>query len=209
MFKSAVLVSLALMSLATVSCNKDDNTTETGQKLNATPGELQGKWQSTCFPSNALEATYTQREYIFSAVGDFDKYERFFKDEGCTQQIGEYKVIGTVEAKGKASDAQDPEAEQLNLTVNNALFTVVDGNSVSLFNGLKLCGKSDWKGSEEVKVLDLNCLGSTVRKGDVIFDIYDVKDGQLYLGQSSLFLTQDSANTRPTALDAEVPFSKK
>lgn len=188
---------------------KDKDTTETGRNPRSTPAALQGQWKTECLNTSVLDLTHTQREYRFNAIGDFDKYERFYSDDACTKQTGEYKVIGTVEEKGKAAEATDPSSKMINFTVNGATFKVVNDTALAFFNGLNLCGKSDWKLNEEAKVLDANCLGNTIRKGDVIFDIYSVKESQLYLGQSFIFLNKDSANLRPSNLDDSAPMAKQ
>lgn len=198
------------LGLAFTACNDDDDdTTETGKAITATPEELDGRWLTGCLPSDVLEVTHTQREYIFNRIGDFDKVERFYNDDSCTEPVAEYKVIGTVKTEGKATEANDAEAEQINFSINEASFKVLSENALTLMNGLSLCGKSDWKLNEEVTVLDANCLGSTVRKGDVYFELYDVKEGQLYFGQNFVFLTKTSADARPSSLNLEVPFAKQ
>jgi hypothetical protein len=63
--------------------------------------------------------------------------------------------------------------------------------------------------NEDVHVTNAECEGSKVQKGGVQFDSYDIRNGQLYLGQKLMFLGKDNASDRPTELDLIAAYSKK
>lgn len=193
--------------LAAMACKKDEKTSETGKKLENTPAELRGTWQSPCVGTTTLNLVSTQREYVFNAIGDFDRVERYYSDSNCQNLVATYKVVGTVETKG--SNPAKPDLDMINFTVNEASMTVKSDSILNDLNTMKLCGKSDWKVNEEVQVTNAECEGSQVQKGGVQFDSYDIRDGQLYLGQKFLFLAKDNASERPTELDSKVPYMKK
>lgn len=202
------LATILALPLALAACKDDnDDTTETGKKLETTPEELRGTWLSGCVKTTVLGLTSTQREYILNAIGDFDRKERYFSDANCQNLVATYKVIGTVEAKGQNPDK--PEIDMLNFTINNAYLTLNADNITGVLNTTRLCGKADWAVGAETEVTNADCQGSTVKKGEVQFDSYDVRDGQLYLGQKFLFLAKENANDRPTQLATDVPYAKQ
>jgi len=209
MKKHSKILAALILPLALLGCKDDDDTTEIGQNIQATPDELRGTWKSDCVGSDVLNLPATQREYVFNAIGDFDRVERFYSDSGCQNLVATYKVIGTVEAKGHNPESSDPEVNMVNFTVNNAMLTVNSDTIIDALNTMKLCGKADWALNQETEVTNADCEGSRIGKGSVQFDSYDVRDGQLYLGQKFLFLSKDDASARPKELDTSTPFHKQ
>jgi hypothetical protein len=198
---------LALPLLASLACKKDEKTSETGKKLENTPAELRGTWQTACVSTSTLNLVSTQREYVFNAIGDFDRVERYYSDANCQNLVASYKVVGTVETKGPNPDK--PNLDMINFAVNEAYITVKSDIILTDLNTMKLCGKTDWKVNEDVHVTHAECEGSKVQKGGVQFDSYDIRDGQLFLGQKMMFLAKDNASDRPSELDSKVPYLKK
>ncbi len=199
---------LCAMPLVLMACGKDDNdTTDNGAKVRETPADLRGAWLSPCMTSAMPGLQRVQREYIFNAIGDFDKVERYYSDDNC-QTIGStFKTIGTVDARGTLTE--DKSVQSINLTANDAFFTVNSDAAVSSFNALKLCGQADWVVNKEKSVINTSCAGAQVKQGDVIFDVYSKRGDALYFGKTSLFLVPDSGDNRPTTVDTAAPYSKK
>ncbi len=199
-------VRLAL-PLALLSCKKDERTSEVGRKLESTPADLRGTWQTDCMGTNTLQTVSSRREYVFNAIGDFDRFERYYSDAHCQNLVATYKVVGTVEVKGPYPER--PGLDMINFTVNEAYITVKSESILPALNAMRLCGRMDWQVNEDVHVSNAECEGSKVQKGGVQFDSYDIRKGQLFLGQKLMFLAQDNASERPTELDIKTPYSKK
>jgi hypothetical protein len=190
-----------------LACKKDEKTSETGRKLESTPAELRGTWQSSCMGTRTLNMVSSQREYVFNAIGDFDRLERTFSDPNCQNLAATYKVVGTVEVKG--SNPEKIGLTMINFTVNEAYMTVKAEATLQQLNAMKFCGRSDWRVNEDVHVTNAECEGSKVQKGGVQFDSYKIRDGQLFMGQKLMFLGKDDASERPTELDWTAPFVRK
>lgn len=207
MLRHPLIVSGLLLTLTFSACKKDEKTSETGRKLEATPAELRGTWQSACFPTTTLKTVSSQREYVFNAIGDFDRLERYFSDPNCQNLVATYKVVGTVEVKGPNPERSG--VNMINFTVNEAYLTVKSESTLEQLNAMKFCSRADWHLDEDVHVTNAACEGSKVQKGGVQFDSYKIQDGHLYMGQKLLFLGKDDASERPTELDLKIPFAKK
>ncbi|MDQ3233360.1 MAG: hypothetical protein M3Q07_16200, partial [Pseudobdellovibrionaceae bacterium] len=165
MARSIQFLAALALPLAAMACKKDEKTSETGKKLESTPAELRGTWQSACVPTTTLSMVATQREYVFNAIGDFDRIERYFSDAHCQNLVAAYKVVGTVETKG--SNPDKPDVDMINFAVNEAYITVKSDMILNDLNTMKLCGKTDWKINEDVHVTNAECEGSKVQKGGV------------------------------------------
>jgi hypothetical protein len=207
MRRHTTILAAGIMLIAGLACKKDEKTSETGKKLESTPADLRGTWQSGCVGTTTLNMVASQREYVFNAIGDFDRLERYFSDANCQNLVATYKVVGTVEVKGPNPDEHG--VDMINFTVNEAYMTVKSEAILEKLNAMKFCGRSDWRLNEDVHVTNAECEGSKVQKGGVQFESYDIRNGQLYMGQTLMFLGKDNASDRPTELDLKAPYSKK
>lgn len=202
--KFAILITLSLFFVT--GCGIFD-TKDKGKKIQQNDSEIAGKWQSNCVGAETLELTHTQREYNFNAIGDFDKTERFYANKSCSNPGFTYQISGTYAALGSHHD--NNEIKQVNFTVDKAVVTVNSKGAVDLLNDASLCGKSDWAVGSETDITGKNCAGFSVKKGDVVFDVYDLQDGNLYFGQKFFFLSSDDADSRPDSISEDVVFKRK
>ncbi|HET9241669.1 MAG TPA: hypothetical protein VFO10_30660 [Oligoflexus sp.] len=207
MTRYAFMLPGLLLPLALLACKKDEKTSETGRKLESTPAELRGTWQSGCMGTTTLNMASSQREYVFNAIGDFDRLERYYSDPNCQNLAATYKVVGTVEVKGPNPEKTD--LNMINFTVNEAYMTVKSDATLEQLNAMKFCGRSDWHVNEDVHVTNAECEGSKVQKGGVQFDSFKIRDGQLFMGQKLMFLGKDDASERPAELDMRAPYIRK
>lgn len=210
MLKMDKRIALACVALPLfmAACGKSkDKTTKSGAAIQETPADLRGAWVSPCLSSVMPGLEGVQREYIFNAIGDFDKIERYYSDSKCQTIAATYKTIGSVEAKGALTE--DKAVQSINLTVNDAFLTMNTDNAVKTFNALKLCGRDNWAVNQNDSVINTNCGGALVKKGDVIFDVYSKSNENLFFGKTFLFLVKDSGDARPTTVNKETPYTKK
>ena len=185
------------------------NTAEKGKKSEENAPELAGDWKSACVANSALKLSHTQRDFNFNAIGDFDKTESFFKDDLCDESFVTYQVMGTYDEKGE--NPENADIQMINFTVNEANLTADTGGAVTILNGLKFCGISDWKMGEERNITSQDCTGFKVNKGDVIFESYKLEDNNsdLYLGQKFVFLAKDNSNERPKDVNKNAGFTRE
>lgn len=203
--KLAIASSMIAISLLSFACKDDDN--NDGQTIEEIPNQLAGTYKTDCTANGVLDLSSTNRTLEFSSVGDFDKQEVYYAGDSCADAPAlTYKVKGTVQAKGALPE--NAELDMLNFSVNTALLTPGTQAIVTTLNATNFCGKKDWAVGLEVSIDSLDCDGFTIKKGDVISDVYDDKDGTLYFGKTFALLLNQTGD-RPTEVDLDVPYHKQ
>lgn len=203
--KTAIVSSVLALGLFSVACGKDDN--NDGQTVENIPTQLAGTYKTDCTQNSVLGLTSTDRQLDFSAVGDFDRTEIYYTGDACGSAPAlTYKVSGTVQEQGKLPS--DQTLDMLNFAVSNA--SIIPGTDalVATMNTTRFCGKTDWALNTEVSIDSLDCSGFTIKKGDVIQDVYDDREGTLYFGKKFALLLKETGD-RPTEIDEDVAYHKQ
>jgi hypothetical protein len=173
-------------------------------KMEQQDAALAHSWKASCAKADVLELTHTRRKIRLGVLGNFDRFEHFYGSDACNDSQMEYKVSGTYATLGENKDNSD--VKNINFTVNKATIKVTSKATVDVMNRLKLCEISDWKLNEEVNITNKKCTGFSVKRGDVIFDVYEVKDKSLYFGKKLFFLSGDNAADRPNEVATDVEY---
>ncbi len=197
---------LAYSALLIGGCGLLD-TKEKAKKLDQNDLNLSGTWNSDCLPTDSFDLAHTKRVFRFSEVGDFEKSEHFSSKEDCADPSFTYTVTGTYASLGTVKD--NDNLKQINFTVEKALVNVKSEDAVTALNTIALCGRSDWKVGEEFNVADKDCANLAHKKGDVIFDVYEVKDKQLSFGQNFVLLSGDEPDDRPDSVQRDLAYTKE
>jgi hypothetical protein len=199
-----VLLMAAALGLTT-ACGLFE-TEKRGKKSEENEPDIAGNWTSNCIKSPGLGVPMARAEYSFNAIGDFDKTENFYAGETCDSPIVTGIVSGTYDAKGKHPDNDD--VKMINLTVDEVFVTANTDEGVETLNRIKFCGKDNWEVGEDVEVTGEDCGPYSFNKGDVVYDVYDVKEeDKLYFGKS-LALTEEEEDPaeRPKDINTNVVF---
>ena len=86
-----------------------------------------------------------------------------------------------------------------------------DADYISAANDQALCGFTDWAVGVEKDLTGVDCGDGSVmpKAGAMSYDIYQIKDGQLYFGDSSRDGHDGSSpTTRPTKINTDMPYKK-
>ncbi len=203
--KTAIFTSVLSLGMLVAACGKDNK--NDGQTIEEIPTALAGTYNTDCTKNGVLGLSSTDRELAFSRLGDFDKKEVYYSGSECADAPSlTYKVKGTAQDKGK--NPADQTLELLNFSVNDAFLTPGTEAIVTTMNASSFCGKKDWVIGQEVSIGGLDCNGFTIKKGDVIPEIYDDRDGTLFFGKSFALLLKQTGE-RPTQVDESIPYHKK
>ena len=202
--KTAIVSSVLALGLLSVACGKDNNN---GQTIENIPSQLAGTYKTDCTKNSLLGLTSTDRQLSFSRVGDFDRTEVYYSGAACDSAPAlTYKVSGTVQEQGKLP--ADKTLDMLNFAVSKASITPGTDALVTAMNTTRFCGKADWAINTEAQIDSVDCSGFTIKKGDVIQDVYDNRDGTLYFGKKFALLLKETGD-RPTTVDADIPYHKQ
>lgn len=206
--KVAFASSILALGLFGYACGDSSDDKNDGQTVENIPNQLAGDYKTACTAnSDLLGLGSSTRELSFSSVGDFDKKEVYFSGESCSEAPGlTYRVVGTVSNQGKLPE--NPELDLINFTIAEAYLTPGTQTLVDTMNNTSFCGKKDWALNTEASIASLNCNDFTIKKGDVVQDVYDDRDGTLYFGKKFALLLKQTGD-RPTEVDLDLPYNKQ
>ncbi|RYZ89912.1 MAG: hypothetical protein EOP04_05510 [Proteobacteria bacterium] len=203
--KLAIASSILALGLVSFACKDDDD--NDGQTIENIPNQLSGDYKTACTENSALGLTSSTRELSFSSVGDFDRKEVYFTNDNCTDVAGlTYRVVGTASVPGKLPE--NVELDVINFQIGEAYITPGNQALTDTLNATSFCGVKDWALNVEKSIADLQCNDFAIKKGEVIQDVYDDRDGTLFFGKKfALLLNEDDA--RPTEVDLSLPYNKQ
>lgn len=205
-FKTNTLM-LGLTLGLTVSCGAFQ-TKSKGQKFKQTDSALAERWKSDCVAGPLMELSHTMKDYRFSALGDYDRREYFYKDADCSTKLLTYQQTGVYQALGDQPAVDG--AKQINYTMNAASFTPQTQEAADMLNATKFCGLDQWQAGQETDVTGRECAGLKFSKGDVIYGNYQVADDHiLYLGSNAMFTSGIRLNERPNSLNKDIPLREQ
>jgi hypothetical protein len=198
---AASLIALSLLVLP--ACGKDDDDNNAIVEI---PSNYIGLYKTDCVANTALDMTHTIRTVDMRANGGFTRREEYFTDGACQKGGLALRVEGTVQEKGDLPE--DPKLDMLNFSVSDVYITVNNEALKNTLNTTRFCGISDWAVGKERDVSGADCRGFTIKRGDVIQEVVDDRDGTLYFGNNFALLLNNT-NDRPTAIDEKVPYHKQ
>ncbi|RYZ87011.1 MAG: hypothetical protein EOP04_12690 [Proteobacteria bacterium] len=202
--KIALLSSVLALGLLSGACSDDDDDKNPADQI---PNQLAGLYKTDCSQNGVLGLTSTAREIDLTAIGGFDRKEMYYGGDACTDAVAlTYRVTGTVQSQGALPE--NTQLDLINFSVSEAYITPGTDALVTTLNTTKFCGKSDWAIGQEVTIGGLDCNGFTIRKGDVIPEVYEDVDGTLYFGKKFALLLNQTGE-RPTEVDMDLPYHKQ
>lgn len=200
------LLTLAIVFLLT-GCGALETAKSEKKKIDERDSKLMGDWETKCYENKDVKPSYVREEMKFKKNGDFDKITILHTDDQCKTEALRYTVSGTYNGAGKVDD--QPNVKKINLNIAKVSLMPQTDEEAKALNDKKFCGKTDWIKDGSVEVQDKDCEGKDYKKGDVVFDIYEVADKSLYLGKTFLFFDKSDADLRPVNVNTDRPYLKK
>ncbi|WP_141733456.1 hypothetical protein [Oligoflexus tunisiensis] len=202
--KAASLIALSLLILPACGDNDDDDKND--NVVEEIPTNYIGLYKTDCIASTALDLSHSIRTVDIQADGGFSRTEEYFGDEACQDSGLALRVDGTVQEKGDLPE--NPQLDMLNFSVNDVYITVNSDTLKDVLNTTRFCGITDWAVGQERNVAGADCRGFAIKKGDVIQEVVDDREGTLYFGKNFALLLNQTSD-RPTEIDDEVPYHKQ
>ncbi len=200
---AASLLALSLFVLPACGDNDDDNNDNVIEEI---PTNYVGLYKTDCVANSVLDLSHTIRTIDIQADGGFSRTEEYFGSDSCQDSGLKLRVDGTVQEKGDLPE--NPQLDMLNFSVSDVFITVNSEALQKTLNATKFCGVSDWAVGQERTVSGADCRGFTIKKGDVIQEVVDDREGTLYFGRNFALLLNQT-NDRPTEIDENVPYHKQ
>lgn len=201
--KAASLIALSLLVLPACGDDDDDNNDNVVEEI---PTNYVGLYKTDCIANTVLDLSHTVRTVDIQADGGFTRGEEYFSDDNCQQSALQLRVGGTVQEKGDLPE--DPKLDMLNFSVSDVYIKVNSEALKDTLNSTNFCGFSDWTVGQERDVSGADCSGFTIKKGDVIQEVVDDREGTLYFGNNFALLL-NKTDDRPTAIDEKIPYHKQ
>ena len=156
--------------------------------------ELEGIWQDTC-QQVVQDGDLKNQIATFIFSGDTAKIERVdYQDKNCSTKFSSLVLTSTFTISGKSNSI--PGAKNLDYTVISVEAIFHNKAGVNLVNKMNFCGYSDWQVNVTKDITGAPGINS---KGDKLYDIYKIEDGnKLYIGSNEAV----GSATRPTSLRA-------
>jgi hypothetical protein len=208
-FTPATKTLLGLSLVSVLSGCGAFGTKENGKKSQENNQKLTGEWKSNCSAFGWLGLTHKTDTLTFGALGDFDGATTAFVDDACSTPVTTLTQHGTYASLDASKSVEG--ATNINFTITSAAITAQSDDAAKMLNAASYCGITAWANGKAIDVMDKPCLGATHPSGEVLFDIYELSNGDdlLNFGKGSLFLDQDDANSRPTTLDESRAFIRQ
>ena len=198
------IVTLALGSAALTACGAFGTKAKEVKHETVTRSELVGKWKAACVPSRLYQGLYTKMSYDFAVATGYTFNEQIFDDNACA------KLNRTLKLTGDYSFPQSfqPGSNPIDFKVNEAALTAERDDVAKQLVDSKYCGKTDWQKGFAKSVLKADCPDmQQLDKGKTISEIFEIRDGKLYLNQP--FLAAAPLQGHPSnSLDLGIPFSE-
>jgi hypothetical protein len=115
-------------------------------------------------------------------------------------------VEGTVQEKGDLPE--NPELDMLNFSVSEVYIKLNSEVLQNALNTTNFCGISDWAVGQERDVSGADCRGFSIKKGDVIQEVVDDREGTLYFANNFALLLSKT-DDRPNVIDDKIPYHKQ
>ena len=164
--------------------------------------ELNGTWETVCFPNNGMNFARTTLQYTDLAfVGTFAEYD----DAACTRATHVSRWTGRAAVSGTTAAGET----KLDLSFLSFTSTALTATNAAFNNTNAYCGLTDWAANVERNVLGAACYGFAIPVGGVSLDIYRVDAGTLRFGQSPAIGRDLPESSRPTMLSAFQSFTRR
>jgi hypothetical protein len=192
LFRTALLA--ATMALAT-GCGGE-------MPASAAAGaDLDGTWQTQCFPTAVGFAKTTLAYSSLALTGTYAE----FADSACTQAIHVSRWTGAATVPGPARNGLTP----LDITFATFTSTALTADNATQNNNYRYCGATDWRANVERDVLGADCQGFAIPRGARSLDLYKVEGSTLRFGQGAQIAVSLTESMRPTALDVARVFTRR
>jgi hypothetical protein len=194
-----VAVSLVLLS----TCQKSGGGEDGGGGHSEDATALSGTWSTGCQPDPAKAGYFFVDTRTFDGTTFSTSFESY-GDEGCTAGLMSQTQTGAF-AIGLPMDGTD--ATELDITIGAISITLHTDELVQSYNAKKFCG-GGWEKETQRTITRADCGGGESTEPDMVYEIFEARDGALYFGKKDAAHTGKSESQRPETIDESRPFAK-
>jgi hypothetical protein len=209
-FKAGAAITFLLPAGALALAMVLFSTCQQGGGRNPAPGRgssdatgLAGNWTSGCLPDIGKKGFYFLDTRSFEG-SIFRTTFTSFSDAKCTTKIMAQVQTGSYKIGEPAGSAN-----AIDLTIGSIMITLHTESLTQSYNDRKFCG-GGWEVSVEKAITKEMCMQNADPDADpdMIYEIFQVKDGKLYFGTKDESDDGKTEDTRPAVTDMNRAYTK-
>ncbi len=193
-----VAASLVLLS----TCQKGGGGERTGSGSEDATA-LSGDWSTGCNADPAKAGYFTQDKRGFDGT-TFTTSFASFMDAECQSGLMTQTQTGSF-VIGDAVDGT--AATELDITIGSISITLHTDDLVQSYNAKKFCG-GGWEKEQTRTISRVECGAAQSDEPDMVFEIFESRDGTLYFGKKDAAHTGKAESQRPETIDETRPFTR-
>lgn len=197
----ALVVALSLALLST--CQKGGSGGGSGGGHSEDATALSGDWTSGCKADPAKAGYFVTDSRAFDGT-TFSTTFASFSEGGCKTGLMTQTQTGAF-VIGDPMD--DTGATELDITIGAVSITLHTDALVQSYNAKAFCG-GGWEKDKARTISRDQCGGSASTEPDMVFEIFEMKDGVLYFGKKDAAHTGKAESQRPEVIDETRPFTR-
>ncbi len=164
---------------------------------------LSGEWTTGCQPDPAKSGYFFRDTRSFEGTTFSTTFESFSDSTCVTGLMTQAQTGGFV--IGDPMD--DTAATELDITIGAIAITLHTDDLVQSYNGKAFCG-GGWEKEKTRMITREICGGSASTEPDMVFEIFEARDGMLYFGKKDTAHTGKAESQRPETIDETRPFTR-
>jgi hypothetical protein len=195
-----LVVALSLVLLST--CQKGGGG-DSGGGSSEDATALSGTWSTGCKADPSKAGVYYDDTRTFDGT-TFSTTFASFSDAACAAALVTQAQTGAF-VIGVPMDGTD--ATELDITIGAISITLHTDALVQSYNAKQFCG-GGWEKEQIRTITRADCGAAASDDADMVYEIFEAKDGALYFGKKDSAHTGKTEAQRPETIDESRPFAK-
>lgn len=196
-----LVVTSSLLLFST--CQKGGGTGRTGSGGSEDATALSGEWSTGCAADPAKAGYFFNDTRSFEGTTFTTSFESFSDPECKTGLMSQTQTGTFVIGDAVAGTA----ATELDISLGSIAITLLTDDLVQSYNAKKFCG-GGWEKAATRAISRAECGGADSTDPDMVFELFETRDGVLYFGKKDAAHTGKAEAQRPETIDETRPFNR-
>ena len=200
-------MSVIFAALLFFNCRGQNSGTESSKAGSADATTLQGEWSTGCIVDPGKEGFFIVDARSFSGKSYSTSFETF-KDSSCEQILIAHAQEGEFSIENRETEN---DLDRLTMTAEKIFITIHNQSLNDAYNKEGVCG-GNWEVGAKRQLEKSDCQPDAENNDDpdMIFDVFELSDGQLMFGNKENPTDSGSSEaTRPTEINRRQVFLKQ
>lgn len=185
------------------TCQKSGGSGRTGSGGSEDATALTGDWSTGCTADPAKAGYYFVDTRSFEGTTFSTSFESF-SDADCQAGLMSQTQTGTFVIGDTLTGTA---VSELDISIGSIAITLHTDDLVQSYNAKGFCG-GGWEKESTRTISRAECGGTDSDEPDMVFEIFEPKDGVLFFGKKDAAHTGKAEAQRPETIDETRPFSR-